>query len=66
MSLNIKYWRSIFPPKLKTLIYELIFVKNNVYPATIKNDNGAVEIRIFLCDAKESNNSIDFKKDKIE
>ena len=29
MSLNLKYSRAIFPPKFKSLIYELICVKNN-------------------------------------
>ena len=42
MSLNMKYWRARFTPKLKTLIYELICVNNNFYPATIINDNGAI------------------------
>ena len=45
MSLNIEYWRAIFLPKLKTLIYDLICVKNIFYQATTKNDNGAVVIR---------------------
>ena len=31
--------------KFKTVIYEKICVKNNIYPATIKNDNGAVAMR---------------------
>ena len=42
MSLNMKYWRARFFPKLKTLIHELICVKNNFYAETIKNDNGSV------------------------
>ena len=45
MIFNIKYLaRQIFP-KLKTLIYELICVKNNMYPATIIKDNGAFVMR---------------------
>ena len=48
MSLNMKYWRAIFTPKLKTLIYELSSVKHNFYPATIKIDNGAVAMRKYF------------------
>ena len=64
MSLNIKYWRAKFPPKLKTLIYELICVFF-LNPATIKNENGAFAMSIFLCDANRSNNYINLKKDDI-
>ena len=45
MSLNLKYWRTRFFPKLKSLIYELICVKNDFYPETIKNYNGAIAMR---------------------
>ena len=34
--------------KFKTIIHELICVKNNFYPAIIKNENGAVAMRIFF------------------
>ena len=40
MTLNMKMGASDFS-KLKTLIHEIIFVKNNIYPESIKNDNGA-------------------------
>ena len=36
--------------------------KNIFYPATIKNDNGTVAMRFFLCDANGNNNYINFKK----
>ena len=29
MSLNLKYWRARFLPKLKSLIYEIVFVKKS-------------------------------------
>ena len=51
----MKYWRARSLPKLKTFINDLIFVKNNFYPATIKNDNGAVETRKKLCGANRTN-----------
>ena len=35
-------------PKLKSLIYELICVKNKFYPATVKNKNGAVAMRYLF------------------
>ena len=38
--------------ELKNLIHELICVKNNFYPASIKTKNGAVSMRKILCDAK--------------
>ena len=52
VTLNMKYWRANSPPKWKTLIYDLICVENNFYPATIKNDNGAVVTRIFFVQKK--------------
>ena len=54
-----------FVSKLKTLIHELICVKNNFYPATIKNENRAAEVRKKLCGAKGTNNSIKLKKGNI-
>ena len=48
MSLNMKYWHARFIPKSKSLIYELIYLKNMFYPATIKNYNRAVAMSIFL------------------
>ena len=48
MILNMKIWaRQIFS-ELKTLIHELIFVKNGFYPASINNDNGAIAMIFFL------------------
>ena len=40
MTFDIKNVHVIFFFKLKNLIHELIFVKNNFYTASIKNDNG--------------------------
>ena len=54
-----KYWRARFS-KFETLIHELIFVKSDFYPATIKNYNEAVAMRKVLCDTNGSNNSIHF------
>ena len=48
MSLNIKYFRAIISPKLKTLIYDINCVKNNVHPENVKNENGAVAMGIFF------------------
>ena len=50
--------------ELKTLIHELICVKNNSYAASIKNDNRAVAMR-KMCDAKITNSYINFKKYNI-
>ena len=61
MILNNKYCCARFS-KIETLIQELIFVKNTLYAATIENDNGAVAMRIFLCDRNGSKNSFNFKK----
>ena len=44
MTLNMRNGRHIFP-ELKTLIHELICAKKNIYPASIKNNNGAVVMR---------------------
>ena len=62
MTINMNNGRAIFSPKLKTVIHELIFVKNNFYPATIKNDNGAVAMIFFLFGANGTNNSARLKK----
>ena len=51
MSLNMKNWRAIFISNSKDLMQELICVKNNSYPASIKNKNGG--INFFLCDNNE-------------
>ena len=48
---------AIFPPEFKNLIYALIFMKNNFYPESIKNDNGAVATK-KMCNANGTNNSI--------
>ena len=48
--------------KLKTLIHDLICVKNDFYPETIKNDNGAAAMIKQLCDANGTNKSIKLKK----
>ena len=45
MTLNMKSWHAGFFSELKTLIHELICVINNFYPASIKNNNGAVTTR---------------------
>ena len=46
-------------PKLETVIHGLIFVKNDFYPATIKNDNGVIAM-VFLCNVNVTKNSINF------
>ena len=43
----------------------LICVKNQFNPATIKNDNGSVAMRIIFCNAKGTKNSIELKKYNI-
>ena len=48
--------------KLKTIIHELISVKNVFKPATTNNENGAVAMREILCGSNESNISINLKK----
>ena len=53
MTLNMENGRSK-NSKLKNLILELILVKT-IYPACIKNDNGAVAMRKNICG---NNNSI--------
>ena len=45
MTLIMKNGRARCPPKLKTLTYYPICVKNNFFPASIKNDNEAVTMR---------------------
>ena len=62
MSLNMKYWRARFTPKLKTLIYELICVNNNFYPATIINDNGAIAMSEKKLQLKRKQQLHKFKK----
>ena len=64
MSLNIKYWRAIFFTKLKTLIHKLICVKT-IYPATIKNDNGAVAMRKSFVWRERKQQIHQFLKDDI-
>ena len=61
MILNLKYWRAIFSQS-EVLDVQANLCENNFYPATIRNDNGAVAMRKFLCDANKSNNSINLKK----
>ena len=39
-------------PGLKALIHELIYVKNDIYSATIKYDNGAIAMRNFFVKLK--------------
>ena len=58
MTLHMKKWARHIFSELKNLIHELICVKNIFYPASIKNDNGAVAMIFFLCDANGTNNSI--------
>ena len=55
-------WRAIFLSKFKTVIHEIVCVKNNLYPATIKNYNGAIAVRFFMCDTNGTNSSIKLKK----
>ena len=43
----MKNGHAIFFSELKTLIHKIICVKNNYYPATIKNDNGDDAMRFF-------------------
>ena len=45
MIFNLKYWCVRFFPKLKSLIYKLIYVKDNFHPSTFKNENGAGAMR---------------------
>ena len=58
MTLNMKNGRVKNVSKLKTLIQDLICVKNNVYPASIKNDNGSVAMKKYIYSANGANNSI--------
>ena len=51
-------------PELKTLIHELICAIF-FYQASIKNDNGAVVMRIFLYDKNRTNSPINEEKDDI-
>ena len=37
-------WARLFFSELKTLIHELIWVKNDFHPAPIKNNNAAIII----------------------
>ena len=53
--------RQIFP-KLEFFIYELICVKNDFYPETIKNDNGAVVMRKFVLRRGRKQQLYKFKK----
>ena len=62
MILNMNNGRAIFFSKFKTVIHEIITVKSIFYPATIKNDNGAIAKRMFLCDTNGTNNSTKLKK----
>ena len=55
--------RQIFS-KFKNLIYELICVKNNVYPATIKNDNESAAISKTTMRRKRKQQLHQFKKMK--
>ena len=48
--------------QIKDLNTRAICVKNNFYPATIKNDNGAVAMIFFLFGANGTNNSARLKK----
>ena len=64
MSLNIKHLRDIFPPNLKTLIYEVICVNKFLYLATIKNDNGAVAMRNCFCATRTKATNPPIKKGK--
>ena len=57
ITLDMKDGRVRFSSKFKTVLHKLICVKNNVYPATIKNDNGAVAMS-FLCNANGTKNPI--------
>ena len=57
MTLNMKNWRaSIF--RIGDIDTRANFFENNLYPETIKNDNGSVAMRKTLCDANGTNNSI--------
>ena len=58
MTLNMKNGRVKNVSKLKTLIQDLICVKNNVYTESIKNDNGSVAMKKYIYSANGANNSI--------
>ena len=60
----MKDWRAI-SSQIEDLDIRANLCKNDFYQATIKNYNGAVVMRKFLCDANVINNSIDLKKNDI-
>ena len=45
MSLDMKYWHARFFFQIEYLDTRANLCKNIFYPATIKNDNGAIETR---------------------
>ena len=65
MTLNNKYWRARFS-NFETFIHKLIFVKNDYYPSTIKNDNGAIAMRkFFRATRTEATTPWNFKKEYV-
>ena len=64
MNFNIKMGTSDFF-ELKNLIHELIYVKNTFYPASVKNDNGAIATRKKIVRRERNQQRCQLKKENI-
>ena len=62
MRLNMKYWPATLFPKLKTLIHNTIFVKNDFYSSTIKMKMDSSQWGKIWCNVNETNNSIEINQ----